>query len=274
MNPNKITNRINNLFLPKIAAKKTNQFMSTPKEVKFRRIETDTLEKAQKQLVRFKNFDLQTYIWGENTEKRVFVIHGWEGHSGNFAPIIEVLLKKDCQVIAFDAPSHGNSTKGKTTMFEFGEFISLMLQKYKPQIIISHSFGNVNTAMALKENQSVKIKQWFMVASPHDFRNRINSISEIIGLSKKAKKYFTVLVAKDAKEKVENLNMNFYSKELKNVEKYYFIHPKNDEIISVEAAYRNKEVLPEAKFVEFEKFGHMSILWSGNFRQFISSELK
>ena len=57
---------------------------------KLRTNELVTLEKANKAKYKFKDFDIQLYIW-KGGEKNVLLIHGWEGQAGNFLDLIEKL---------------------------------------------------------------------------------------------------------------------------------------------------------------------------------------
>lgn len=140
---------------------------------------------------------MKTYTWGGDNEKTVFLIHGWEGHAGNFGAIIDILLDKGYSIISFDAPSHGESTKGKTNMFEFSEFVSMMMGKYRPSAFISHSFGSVTSIRAISENLSVDIDKWLLVTTPNDFKDRVNEIANFIGISEKTKSKLIKLLEKE-----------------------------------------------------------------------------
>ena len=59
---------------------------------KIRSHEKDQLEKAQKENFAYIDFNIQLYKWG-NGEKHILLVHGWEGHAGNFADLIQRLIQ-------------------------------------------------------------------------------------------------------------------------------------------------------------------------------------
>jgi alpha-beta hydrolase superfamily lysophospholipase len=57
-----------------------------------------------------------------------FVVHGYLDHCGLYAKIIDYLLHRGCDVIAFDLPGHGLSS-GKTASIEsFGDYVLVLRQ--------------------------------------------------------------------------------------------------------------------------------------------------
>lgn len=77
--------------------------LTNPQVHKLRKNELATLEKATKEKYRFKGFDIQLYTW-EGGDKKILLIHGWEGQAGNFSDIIEALLIQGYTVYSFDGP--------------------------------------------------------------------------------------------------------------------------------------------------------------------------
>src|SRR5688572_26259329 len=47
--------------------------------------------------------------WNHPQEKKMLIIHGFESSSRNFDRYIVPMIKKNYEVIAFDAPAHGES---------------------------------------------------------------------------------------------------------------------------------------------------------------------
>lgn len=115
---------------------------------KIRSHEKDQLEKAQKENFAYLDFNIQLYKWG-NGEKHILLIHGWEGHAGNFADLIQRLIQYNYTVHAFDGPSHGASSKGPTNSFEFTNLVETLMRKFNITQVVSHSFGSVASLIAL-----------------------------------------------------------------------------------------------------------------------------
>ncbi|WP_189663351.1 MULTISPECIES: alpha/beta hydrolase [unclassified Polaribacter] len=76
-------------------------------------------------------------------------IHGWGEQAGNFSDLIESLLTNGFTVYSFDAPSHGYSCKGDTSLFKFSDLVNVLIKKHDFKLLVSDSFGNVATIYAL-----------------------------------------------------------------------------------------------------------------------------
>ncbi|MEM6379081.1 MAG: alpha/beta hydrolase, partial [Bacteroidota bacterium] len=123
---------------PTMAARKMYTVMTNPRVRKLRDFEEQVLNEAEQKSIPFKGFEIQTYRWGSPGGKTALFVHGWEGQAGNFGSLVPILLDLGYQVVAYDAPAHGNSSKGKTNMFDIPELTGQFLEKYQPELVISH----------------------------------------------------------------------------------------------------------------------------------------
>jgi pimeloyl-ACP methyl ester carboxylesterase len=265
---NFISQIVDTIF-PSIGAYKVYSALSTPKFRKLKKFEENALDSAKKEKIGFKNYEIQTYIWGDEYHKTVLPIHGWEGHAGNFGALISILLDKGYKIISFDAPSHGSSSVGKTNMFEFTECSSAMMKKYNPNFIISHSFGSVSSIVSISENQDVEIEKWIMITTPNDYRDRMNGFADYFKLSDRARKELVNIVEKDSKVRIRTLNMTYYGKLIPNMKEAIIIHSKADIVLPIEQARSAKKAIPKSRLIEIEKAGHFNILWSSRLKELV-----
>lgn len=248
-------------------------FMSSPKINKLREFEKKVLDQSAKGSVTFKEFNICTYTWGKESEKVALMIHGWEGQAGNFGGLVPLLLEKGYQVIAFDAPSHGNSSKGKTDMFDFVEIIDSFLAQKTPQVIISHSFGSVTAAAALRRQSSLSFANWIMVTSPHDFRERIEVVAKTLEVSDGTVNKLLNLIEKDTGEHIDDLNMTKYCQEIKNVDDVLIIHSIHDKILPIRTSRKVHAAFDKSEMIELENLGHYKILWSDELKEIIRNKI-
>ena len=103
---NKSLVRVASILFPKQITSFAYQKLTNPQVYKLRENEIEILGQAQKETLRFYDFDIQLYTW-KGGEKEILLIHGWEGQAGNFSDIIKALLADGFTVHAFDGPSHG-----------------------------------------------------------------------------------------------------------------------------------------------------------------------
>ena len=173
-----------NRFFPSVTANMITQIMASPRVRPLKDFEEEVLEKAHKERVPYQQFEVQQYSWGNPSHPKVLMIHGWEGRAGNFGALVAILLQKGYHVIAYDAPAHGKSSRGKLSMFQVLSFVSEMIGTHQPEILISHSFGSVCAAFSLADHPDLMIRQWYMVTTPNNFKDRINDMALKFGLTK------------------------------------------------------------------------------------------
>jgi pimeloyl-ACP methyl ester carboxylesterase len=252
--------RIASLLFPGIIANFAYKKLTNPQVRKLRENELITLDKAEKERMRFKEFDIQLYSW-KGGDKKILLIHGWEGQAGNFSDIIEQLLSNGYTVYAFDGPSHGYSSKGKTSLFEFSDLVGTLIQKNNIKLLISHSFGGVATTFALYNNSNLQIDKYVLLTTPDKFIERIDEVSESVGISTKVRKRLIHRLEKETKMNVKALNVSGFVKFI-SVKKALIIHDKDDKVIPIKYSLNVHKNWNESEFKEVEGTGHFRILRS------------
>jgi len=269
----KIIIQILQIFSPKLASRIAYKFMSNPRTRKLRDSEERVLSKSIMEKITYKNFQIQKYQWGNQNHKTALLIHGWEGQAGNFAAVVDNLVQKKYNVVAFDAMAHGKSSLAKTTMFEFSEFLESQFTILNPNLIISHSFGSVNTATIFRNNPEFNLDLWIMITTPHKFMTRVNEITNHFGIKNKAKMELIKLIQDDTNENINKLDMGVYCQELYNVKKAIIVHSKTDKVLPIEGAREVAKVFEKSKLIELNHLGHYSILWSDELNKIISQNV-
>ncbi len=232
--------------------------LTNPQVHKLREHELKTLNKADKEKFKFKDFEIQLYTW-KGGDKTVLLIHGWEGQAGNFSDLIEELLLNGYTVYAFDGPSHGFSSKGSTSLMEFTELVGILIRKFKVRKLVSHSFGGVATTYALSNNPDLEIDKYVLLTTPDKFSERIDDVSEMIGTTEKVMDKLVVKLEKETQLDVSSLNVSEFVKTV-NVKKALIIHDKNDKVIPITRSKNVHNNWPASSFKEIEGTGHFRIL--------------
>jgi pimeloyl-ACP methyl ester carboxylesterase len=253
----KLVRIASNLFPRLITAFAYNQLVN-PQVHKLRENELSTLDKAVKETYKFGNFDIQLYTWNGG-DKKVLLIHGWEGQAGNFSDIIESLLVNGFTIYSFDAPAHGYSSRGSTSLFAFSDLVAILIKKYDIKLLVSHSFGGVATTYALFDNQDIEIDKYVLITTPDKFTERIDDVSIKVGINNNVKIRLIDRLEKETNKDVKKLNVSEFVKYI-NVKESLIIHDTNDKIIPI---YQSKNVHKNwsvSEFMEIEGTGHFRIL--------------
>jgi len=232
--------------------------LTNPQVKKLREHEVQVLELAKQEDFQFKEFTIKLYEWGSG-KKEILLIHGWEGQAGNFADLVEQLLAKDYKVFAFDGPSHGHSSRGKTSLFEFTELVAVLIKKFQVRTLISHSFGGVATTFALYENQDIQIDKYLLLTTPDRFIERIEDVSKLIGITENVKRKLITKLEKETGRDVNALNVSDFVQKVQ-VQESLIIHDREDKVIPMERSKNVHRNWPQSKFAEVEGTGHFRIL--------------
>lgn len=245
---------------PSLSARIAYWFLSNPQKRKLRKFEQATLDEAEKSIYKYKDFDLQTYLWNKNAEKKALVVHGWEGQAGNFGAIVPVLVEEGFCVESFDAPSHGNSSKGNTSVMDYLEVVGQFIERNEYDLIITHSFGSVATIFALSELKA-NIEEIILLTTPNRFEDRIQMVIDALGLTDRTKQAFIKLFEKRTGYDPLKLNATDFCQNI-NAEKITFIHDEQDKAIPIKRSRDVHEAWEGSEFIKIENTGHFKMLWS------------
>lgn len=253
----KLVNIASRLF-PKAISDFAYQQLTNPQIRKLRKNELATLDNATKEKFDFKGFAIQLYIW-KGGDKSVLLIHGWEGQAGNFSDLIEILLAHDYTVYAFDGPSHGFSSRGSTSLFEFTELVGILIRKFQVKTLVSHSFGGVAATYALYGNQDLEIDTYVLLTTPDRFSERIDDVSEAVGINQNVKKRLISRLENETGLSINTLNVSDFVKQI-NVKRALIFHDTNDKVIPIARSKNVHSNWNNCEFKEVEGTGHFRIL--------------
>ncbi|HZG26555.1 MAG TPA: alpha/beta hydrolase [Chitinophagaceae bacterium] len=250
--------RIASKLFPDQAANFAYRQLTHPQVKKLRQHELDILDKAEKGSYLFKGFDIRTYTWHGGPEK-ILLIHGWEGQAGNFADLVEKLVEANFTVFAFDGPSHGFSSTGRTSLFEFTSLVGILIREFGVSKLVSHSFGGVATTYSLSTNLDLVIDRYVLLTTPDTFLERIEDVSEQIGITQKVKNKLINRLNKETSMDVKNMAVSKFVKTI-NVAKSLIIHDRKDTVIPIDRARNVYKNWTACELVEIEGTGHFRIL--------------
>jgi pimeloyl-ACP methyl ester carboxylesterase len=99
-----------------------------------------------------------TESWGDGPV--VYLVHGWAGNRHDLAAFVAPLVAHGHRVVAFDAPSHGESAPGAfgeraSSLPEFVTALRAVVAVHGPaRAVVAHSLGAAATAAALCDGMS------------------------------------------------------------------------------------------------------------------------
>jgi pimeloyl-ACP methyl ester carboxylesterase len=133
----------------KRAAEKAFVVFGTPFMKSIRKVPVKNAEVIHFQL---NNKKMHGYRWNHPQSKKALILHGFGSAAHKFEDYALLLMKKGFEVLAFDAPAHGDSEGDTTNAIEYSEMIKEVMQQFGPvEYFIAHSFGGISLSLALEQ---------------------------------------------------------------------------------------------------------------------------
>ena len=203
---------------------------------------------------------IKGYRWNHPQPHKALILHGFGSAAHKFEQYVAPLVKKGYEVLAFDAPAHGDSEGITTNAVEYSEMIKKVIELYGPiQSFLAHSFGGIALSLALENTR-------------HDAHTKIVFIAPATETTSAVDGAFTMLKLKDVEVRKEfdkiifeitGRHTSWFSirRAIKNIKaRVLWIHDEDDDITPLSDALKVKEDNhPNINFIITKGLGHRKI---------------
>ena len=204
--------------------------------------------------------EIVVYEYGKS-DKKVLLVHGWSGRGTQLVKIADELLKMGYMTISFDAPAHGKSKGNSSIMIEFIASILEIEKQYGPfEFAIGHSLGGMSVLNAIKQN--LQVKKAVIIGSGDIIQDIIDDF--ICKLQLKPEYGIKLRNHFEAKFGGKMDDYSAYKAAEKTEIPVLVIHDKDDDDVSVKAAYHIQKHLKQSEIMITEGLGHRKILGDEN----------
>lgn len=238
---------------PKKAAKIAMALFSTPRKGKINPEEANYLKAAVQDYVYFEDIAIQTYHWKGDNET-ILLVHGWESNTARWKDLITQLQALNYNIIALDAPAHGNSGGTYFNAIRYAECINLVVQKFKVSSIIGHSVGGMATVFFQYKYQLKSVTKLVLLGAPSNFSGVFNRYEAMMGYNKKVSKALSIYILKHFKHLPAYFSPSEFSKDI--TARGLVIHDKEDKIIPFNDGLQFKMNYKNSEFLATEGLGH------------------
>lgn len=115
----------------------------------------------------------------------IYLVHGWGGWGLQLAAHIQPLVDAGFRVIAYDAPSHGDSGPGRegkraSTLLELADALKAVVAAQGPAYgVVAHSLGAPATALAMRDG--LDVERVVFIAAATDFTDWLDRLQAMLG---------------------------------------------------------------------------------------------
>lgn len=220
-------------FSKRKAVNKAFKLFVSPRKGRIKESQKEFLDAAKDQIIIVDKIAIQTYCWPGDKET-IMLFHGWESNAYRWNHLISSLQQYGYNIIACDAPAHGNSGGNILYVPLYQKIGKALVKKFEPKIAIGHSMGGMMLLFNQHLNPNTSIEKLVCLGAPAQLEGIMNNYYQLLQLNKRLQ---------EAMEEFFKKEFNFSTKEF-TVENWankfkiegLIIHDLKDRIIPVEDA--------------------------------------
>lgn len=145
-------------------------------------------EKAEKLHVQMDGMKLVGYRWNHPKPKKVLIMHGFSSTVKKFDHFVMPLVKKGYEVLAFDAPAHGESGGKRINVLIYMKMIETVYEKFGPiQSFTAHSFGGLALSLFMEQQKYQENKKMVLIAPATETSSALDSFCKLLKIDEAVK---------------------------------------------------------------------------------------
>jgi pimeloyl-ACP methyl ester carboxylesterase len=235
------------------AANKALMLFSKPRKGQINKVQEAFLDTSIKETLSYVSNKIMTYQW-TGSKQTILLVHGWESNSGRWKSLINHLKKNDFNIIALDAPAHGNSGSESFNALLYAEFINEVAKKHQPETIIGHSVGGMATIFFQNKYQLKSIQKLILLGTPSDFKDVLKRYTDMLSYNQRVIKQLNVIIKERFGSSPESFSTAEY---IKNIDSDgLIIHDEDDKVIPFKDALQIKNNFKNCKLISTKGLGH------------------
>jgi len=204
---------------------------------------------------------IHVYEWGEGPRTAV-ILHGWGSHAPRFAPLAKALVAAGWRVLAPDAPGHGQSPGGTSSLPQFIAALDAVVTRFGAvDALIGHSLGALAIALRLSDpaaDPACRPRKAVLISMPSGAPFLIESFNQMFGIRPATRERMAALFrqrfgADPSRFALDPGTARFGVPVL-------LVHDRRDDIVPHADTFRLQQQLPDALLHTTEGLGHSGLL--------------
>ncbi len=244
-------------FSKRKAAEKAFEIFGTPF---LKSVRKGPINDAETILFYLNNKKVNGYRWNHPQIKKVLILHGFGSAGHKFEDHARILAGKGYEVLAFDAPAHGDSEGVTTNAIEYAAMIREVINQFGPvNSFLAHSFGGISLCLALEQIPHSAENKVVFIAPATETTSAVDGAFSMLKLKNRAVRHeFNKIVFELSGRPTEWFSMRRAMHHIKA--SVLWIHDEEDDITPWADALKVKEDNhPNINFVLTKGLGHRKI---------------
>ena len=240
------------------AAEKAFELFCTPYATNKKKM-PPVFDKAEKLHLKFEDYQLVGYRWNHPQTKKALILHGFSSTIKKFDHFVMPLVKKGYEVIAFDAPAHGDSSGKTINGFQYRDTIKAVYEKFGPvHSFIAHSFGGLALSLFMEEQEYQENKKLVLIAPATETDSAINSFADFLRIDNEVKEEMRKIIFEKSGKTADQISIFHAAKNMKA--DVLWIHDEDDDVTPwTDAAKIQAENHTNFQFMLTKGLGHRRI---------------
>jgi pimeloyl-ACP methyl ester carboxylesterase len=166
---------------PALAAQFAEALFTTPVRQTLTPEARATLHEAFQSVLDVNGRRLRMFCW-PGAGPTVLLAHGWSSRAGRLAAFVEPLRRAGFEVVAFDAPAHGDSSGTHSDLPEYVESLRAVIAAAGPvHGIVAHSFG-ARASLLCAARKLAEVRALALLSMPPDVSYMLGQFKLVLNL--------------------------------------------------------------------------------------------
>ncbi|HEU4625319.1 MAG TPA: alpha/beta hydrolase [Steroidobacteraceae bacterium] len=203
---------------------------------------------------------LRVYCW-PGDGPTILLAHGWSSRAGRLTAFVESLRRAGFEVLAFDAPAHGESSGTQSDILEYVASLRAVIAGAGPvHGIIAHSFG-ARASLLLAAERCVDLRALALISMPPDVSYILEEFKLVLGLREDVQRLLDrALIARFG----GTIDRHDPERHARPVEiPVLLLHDSDDDVAPVAHAIALAQQLPAAQLALTQGLNHCGLLSHG-----------
>lgn len=208
--------------------------------------------------------DIVVELLGPADGPVVYLLHGWGGWRGQFAPLGRRLAARGYRVVLIDAPNHGDSGPGalgrkQSLLPDFSLALDRVIRAFGPaHAVVGHSLGAACSALVLLDG--VAAERAVLIAPPIDPVAFTQRLAKTLGFGERIRTRMVGIGERRTGIALAGLALPARVVDRTDLPPTLVVHDAHDPVVSVTSGRILAEAWPDARIVETSQLGHNKIL--------------